>query len=120
MTSRPPPIPGVRGSKNQTGPWDHVGASRNPDLTDGSTATGTLTEYTTGHSFAYELTGFTNILDRLAYGVRGKWTFTPDGTGHVIRWTYEFKPLPGAPALCGMAWHCCGADTCRARPPTPS
>jgi Polyketide cyclase / dehydrase and lipid transport len=22
-----------------------------------------------------------------------KWTFTPDGSGTAIRWTYEFKPL---------------------------
>jgi hypothetical protein len=27
--------------------------------------------------------------------VRGEWTFTPDGDGTLIRWTYEFKPLPG-------------------------
>jgi hypothetical protein len=27
------------------------------------------------------------------YSVRGEWTFTPDGNGTVIRWTYEFKPL---------------------------
>ena len=40
------------------------------------------------------MTGFTNIvLRRLVYGVRGEWTFTPDGSGTVIRWTYEFKPL---------------------------
>ena len=87
------PFPGVRGVKNQTGPWNRAGASRNPDLSDGSTATERLTEYTAGHSFAYELTGFTNVLSRLVNGVRGEWTFTPDGSGTLIRWTYEFKPL---------------------------
>jgi Polyketide cyclase / dehydrase and lipid transport len=30
----------------------------------------------------------------LIEGVRGEWTFTPDGDGTLIRWTYEFKPLP--------------------------
>jgi hypothetical protein len=59
------PFPAVRGVKNQTGAWDHVGASRNPILSDGTTASETLTEYTVGHSFAYEVTGFTNILGRL-------------------------------------------------------
>jgi hypothetical protein len=54
-----------------------------------------LTEYTVGHSFAYEVTGFTNILGKLVEGVRGEWTFTPDGEGTVIRWTYEFKPRRG-------------------------
>ena len=83
------------GWKNQTGAWDHVGASRNPILSDGTTASETLTEYTVGHSFAYEVTGFTNILGRLVEGVRGEWTFTPDGEGTVIRWTYEFKPRRG-------------------------
>jgi len=103
------PFPAVRGVRNQTGKWDHAEASRNPDLSDGSTATETLTEYTRGHSFAYELTGFTNILGKLAYGVRGEWTFTPDGDGTVIRWTYEFKPRLCRHALVRVAlaplWH---------------
>jgi Polyketide cyclase / dehydrase and lipid transport len=89
------PFPGVTGARNQTGPWDAVGQTRIPELTDGSTAFEVLTEITPGHSFAYETTGFTNILGRLIEGVRGEWTFTPDGTGTFIRWTYEFKPLPG-------------------------
>ncbi|KMS91410.1 SRPBCC family protein [Prauserella rugosa] len=89
------PFPGVQGVRNQTGPWDHVGASRNPQLTDGSSATETLTEYDRGRSFAYELTDFSNVLGRLVSGVRGEWTFTPDGTGTVVRWTYEFKPRRG-------------------------
>jgi hypothetical protein len=88
------PFPAVRGVRNQTGAWDRAGDSRNPILSDGSTAIEKLTEYTPGHSFAYEVTGFTNIvLRRLIYGVRGEWTFTPDGSGAVIRWTYEFKPV---------------------------
>lgn len=89
------PFPAVRGVNNQTDTWDHAGPSRNPDLSDGSTAIERVTEYTAGHSFAYELTEFTNVLRRLVHGVRGEWTFTPDGNGTVIRWTYEFKPLRG-------------------------
>jgi hypothetical protein len=89
------PFPGVRGAKNQTEPWDAAGQSRSPDLTDGSTALERLTEYTAPHSFAYELSEFTNALSNLVEGVRGEWTFTPDGDGTLIRWTYEFKPLRG-------------------------
>ena len=89
------PFPGVRGASNQTGAWDAAGQSRNPDLTDGSTAVERLTEYTAPSSFAYEISGFTGVMRRLVLGVRGEWTFTPDGEGTVIRWTYEFKPLPG-------------------------
>lgn len=104
------PFPGVRGVRNQTGSWDRVGVSRNPNLTDGSTVTETLTEYDPGHSFAYELTDFTNLLGRLVVGVRGEWTFTSDGCGTLIRWTYEFKPRPGVRGLVrlGLApvWRC--------------
>ncbi|MFL5999182.1 MAG: SRPBCC family protein [Streptomyces sp.] len=89
------PFPGVKGVANQTEAWDHVGPTRNPQFDDGSQADEQLTEYTEGSSFAYQLTGFTNILSRLAAGVRGEWNFNPDGDGTLIRWTYEFKPLPG-------------------------
>ncbi|MDQ5840971.1 MAG: SRPBCC family protein [Chloroflexota bacterium] len=88
------PIPGVLGASNQTGAWDSAGQSRNPDLTDGSTATERLTEYTPGHSFAYEVTDFTGPMRHVVAGVRGEWTFTPDGDGTMIRWTYEFKSIP--------------------------
>jgi hypothetical protein len=97
------PFPAVRGVKNQTGAWDHAGASRNPDLSDGSTVNETLTEYTPGDSFAYELIDFTNVLGRITHGVRGELTFTPDHGGTVIRWTYEFKPKRGRSLLLRLA-----------------
>ena len=89
------PFPGVAGVENQTETWDHAGPSRNPQFTDGSQVDEQLTEWAEGTSFAYQLTDFTNALSKLAEGVRGEWTFTPDGEGTLIRWSYEFKPLPG-------------------------
>lgn len=89
------PFPGVKGVTNQSEAWDHVGPTRNPQFDDGSQADEQLTEFTEGSSFAYQLTGFTNVLSRLAAGIRGEWNFNPDGDGTLIRWTYEFKPLPG-------------------------
>jgi hypothetical protein len=63
-------------------------------------------------SFAYEVTGFTNIvLRRLIYGVRGEWTFTPDDSGAVIRWTYEFKPVRRRCWIVRLLR--CGATRCR-------
>jgi polyketide cyclase/dehydrase/lipid transport protein len=89
-------FPGIASVSGQTGSWDHPGVSRHPRFDDGSTANEQLTEYVAGHGFAYELTGFTNAaLKNLAAGVRGEWSFLPDGGGTLIRWTYEFKPLPG-------------------------
>lgn len=89
------PFPGVAGVTNQTDTWDHPGPTRNPLFTDGSSADEQLTECVEGASFAYQLTGFTNVLRHLAVGIRGEWTFTPDGTGTLVRWSYEFKPQPG-------------------------
>ncbi|WP_307789340.1 SRPBCC family protein [Mycolicibacterium baixiangningiae] len=89
------PFPGVVRVEDQTEAWDHPGPSRRPRFTDGSSVDEQLVEHTAGSSFAYQLTGFTNALARLAVGIRGEWTFTPDGPGSLVRWSYEFKPLPG-------------------------
>jgi hypothetical protein len=89
------PFLGVTSVKNQTESWDHVGPTRNPQFEDGSQADEQITEYVSGSSFAYQLTGFTNVLGSLASGLRGEWNLNPDGAGTLIRWTYEFKPLPG-------------------------
>ncbi len=89
------PFPAVRGANNQSGDWDTPGQTRNPDLSDGSTANEKLTEYTFPHSFAYELTDFTNVLGRLVGKVRGEWTMTPDGPNTIVRWTYSFYPRFG-------------------------
>lgn len=93
------PFPGVDGVRDQTGDWDAAGQRRQPQLSDGSTAEERLTEYTRPSSFAYEITGFTNVMRLLVGGVRGEWTFSPDGTGTLIRWTYELKPRPGRHAI---------------------
>ncbi len=89
------PLPGIVRTHGQSGDWDQVGRSRTPDLSDGSTVTEVLTEYRHPYSFAYELTGFTGPLRYLVRGVRGEWTFTPDGDHTIVRWTYEFLPRPG-------------------------
>lgn len=89
------PLPGVRGVRGQTGPWNASGRTRRVDLTDGSTATEQLTEYTPPHGFAYELTDLTGMLALLVTRVRGEWTYSPDGPGSVVRWTYSFFPRPG-------------------------
>ncbi|MFG1608687.1 SRPBCC family protein [Actinoplanes sp. NPDC049265] len=88
-------FPGITSVSGKNGTWDHPGVSRHPRFDDGSTVNEQLTEYVAGHGFAYELTGFTNALKNLAAGVRGEFSFLPDGGGTLIRWTYEFKPLPG-------------------------
>lgn len=97
------PFPGVVTVDGQTGAWDTPGRSRRPRFTDGGTVEETLVEYTPGSSFAYELRGFTDVFGRLVEGVRGEWTFTPDGDGSVVRWTWEFKPRARSRAMLAAA-----------------
>jgi hypothetical protein len=87
------PLPAVTGIREQTGAWDHVGVSRKPVLSDGTTAFERVTDYDPPSYFAYEVSGFTNILGRLVHGARGSWTFTPKADREtVIEWTYAFRP----------------------------
>lgn len=82
--------------------WDHVGASRVHRLADGGRVTETMVEWTPGHGFAYELIGFTDVFGRLVRGVRGEWSAAPDGTGSIVRWTWEFAPRPGRRAIMAL------------------
>jgi Polyketide cyclase / dehydrase and lipid transport len=93
------PFPAVLGVTGQTGAWDAAGQSRFPQLSDGSTAHERLTQYTAPHSFAYEISEFTNSLGWLVDKIRGEWTMTPDGDGTVVRWTYSFYPRRGRRGL---------------------
>jgi hypothetical protein len=88
-------FPAVLGVEGQEGSWDRVGRSRTIRLGDGGSVTETIIEWTPGSSFAYELTGFTDVFRLLVVGVRGEWSVAPDGDGSLIRWTWEFAPRPG-------------------------
>ncbi|WP_375388478.1 SRPBCC family protein [uncultured Amnibacterium sp.] len=92
-------FPAVTHVEGQEGRWDRVGASRLIHLGDGGTVTETLVERVPGSSFAYELTRFTDVFRHLVVGVRGEWSVAPDGDGSLIRWTWEFAPLPFRRAL---------------------
>ena len=87
-------FPAVTRTEGQEGAWDEVGRSRTIHLGDGGTVTETIIEWTPGSSFAYELTHFTDVFDRLVVGVRGAWSVAPDGDGSILRRTWEFAPRP--------------------------
>ncbi|WP_189240758.1 SRPBCC family protein [Planomonospora parontospora] len=89
------PLPAVVSVANQSGTWDHVGVARNPVLSDGTSAYEQITAYDQPTGFAYEVSGFTNVLNRFVVGARGSWVFTPaPGGGTAIEWTYAFRPRP--------------------------
>jgi Polyketide cyclase / dehydrase and lipid transport len=91
---------GPCGSLAQSGPLRRIGRTER------------LTEYTAGHSFAYELTEFTNVLRQLVDVMSGEWTFAPDGNGTVIRWTCEFGRVTVAIGSFDEGSRRCGAGTC--------
>jgi hypothetical protein len=91
------PLPAVVGTREQTGEWDHVGASRIVELSDGSEAGERLTAYDAPRHFAYRVADFTGPLRRLVAHADGEWWFTPAGGGSSsIVWTYTFAPRHAA------------------------
>ncbi|MFG2472255.1 hypothetical protein ACGFXB_43415 [Streptomyces canus] len=62
------PLPGVAEVRDQTGTWNRPGTSRQTWFTDGSNVDERLTEIAEGHGFAYELSGFTNVLAKPPVG----------------------------------------------------
>lgn len=91
-------LPAVVEVQNQTGPWDHVGVSRNPVFADGKGAFERITAYNPPTYFDYDVSKFTNVLGRLVHGAHGSWTFSSgksaDRETTLIEWTYAFNPRP--------------------------
>jgi hypothetical protein len=87
------PLPAVLRTREQTGGWDHVGASRIVELSDGSQAREQLVAYQPPRHFAYRLEGFTGPLGRLVSHADGTWWFSDAGGGAAhVRWMYVFAP----------------------------
>src|SRR4051812_22571665 len=59
------PLPAVTGTREQTGGWDHAGATRVVELADGSEAREEITAYAAPMHFAYRLAGFSGPLRTL-------------------------------------------------------
>jgi hypothetical protein len=93
------PFPGVAGVRDQTGEWDHVGASRTVMLEDGSSAREELTTFHPPHHFGYTLT-FGAPTSLLASEAAGTWWLraAPDG-GTDLEWAWAFAPRPGTGLL---------------------
>lgn len=94
------PLPAVVGTRDQTGDWDHVGATRIVELAGGSEAREEITAYRAPSYFAYRVSGFSGSLRLLVDHADGAWWFSeaPDEATQV-RWTYTFRPRPGRGAL---------------------
>jgi hypothetical protein len=88
------PLPSVVATRDQTGDWDHVGASRVVQLSDGSEANERITAYDRPRYFAYRVGPFESApLRHVVVEAHGEWWFTSrDPTHTAIRWSYTFRP----------------------------
>lgn len=93
------PLPGVSGVREQTGEWDHVGATRVLEFSDGSEAFERLTSFEAPTHFAYRLDGLTGPFRHLVDHISGAWWFYDQGEQSTVRWTYNFQPKLGAATL---------------------
>ena len=93
------PLPGVAAVRDQSGEWDHVGATRTVVLDDGSENKEELVAVNPPHHFGYRL-GLGAPLSLLASEAAGTWWFRPtDGGGTEIEWTWALAARPGTGPL---------------------
>ncbi len=95
------PLPAVTGVRNQTGPWNTIGFTRQLMLSDGGSVIEQITDVTTPTFFGYELSDFQNIFGTLVSGASAEWQFSEIDGGTRIRWTYTFHPRAGAGLIVG-------------------
>jgi hypothetical protein len=91
------PLPAVVATREQTGAWDHVGATRVVELRDGSEARERLTAYDAPRHFGYRVGPFTGPQRLLVEHADGAWWFAPVGADVTrVVWTYTFRPAGAA------------------------
>jgi hypothetical protein len=103
------PIPGVTGTRDNTGPWDQPGSQRTVVLEDGNTAREQVLDWVRPSRFEYRVDGFTGAFGRVVEHATGSWEFTDTGRGAAFRWSYTFTgrgPVTAALLAAGVpfAW----------------
>lgn len=95
------PLPAVIEVRDQTGPWDAPGQTRQLMLSDGGYVIEHLVHVDKPEVFVYELSDFQKLFGALVKGARAVWEFTEVNGGTKIRWTYTFHPRRGAGVVVG-------------------
>jgi hypothetical protein len=83
-------IPGVSGTRENTGPWDQPGSRRTVVLEDGNTARETVLDWVRPSRFEYRVDAFSGVFGRVVDHAIGSWEFSDTGRGSAFRWTYTF------------------------------
>jgi hypothetical protein len=94
------PIPAVKSVEHFDDGWNAAGQSRQINLADGSHGIEHMLTFENGKSFGYEIRPFTGLVGSFVDHAEGEWSFTPDGDGTTVQWSYTWVPKRfGAPAL---------------------
>lgn len=83
-------VPGVKATRDLTGPWDTPGSSRTVVLENGETLQETLQVWLRPLRFEYRVEGFRGPVGMLTDYATGAWWFEPFGRRSRFRWTYTF------------------------------
>lgn len=87
------PLPGISDVDGHDAPWSSPGQIRVHRLTDNSSVTEELTDFTRNFTFGYKLSNFSGAFKSLVKGARAEWHFTQLGGARTqIDWTYVFQP----------------------------
>ena len=87
------PLPAVHRTIEQSGDWSAPGQTRKLEMSGNITARQEVLVCERPAFFAYRVTEFTHMLDKLAWGAEARWWFDPlDDAATHMRWTYTFWP----------------------------
>ena len=99
------PIPGVRETRELSGPWDTRGSTRTVVLADGHTAREEVLVWERPVRFAYRVSNLDGIFGRQFDFAVGGWEFSGDEQASEFSWTYTFHGASGLMRLVvPLAW----------------
>jgi polyketide cyclase/dehydrase/lipid transport protein len=94
------PIPGVRETRELSGPWDIPGSTRTVVLADGHTAREQVIAWARPIHFEYRVSDLDGRFGQQFEFAVGEWEFADEAGGSAFRWTYTFH---GASRLMALA-----------------
>lgn len=86
------PLPAVVGTELFDNAWNAAGQSRRIDLSDGNHAIESLNSFQRPSHFGYRIDQFSGPLGSFVDHADGEWSFTENGEGTDIQWSYTWVP----------------------------
>ncbi|MEV4420058.1 SRPBCC family protein [Patulibacter sp. NPDC049589] len=91
------PLPAVRGTRDQVGPWDTPGSTRVVELADGNELSERIVAVASPEAFHYRVGPMTGPLGRVVDHIDGSFLLSQGPAGSTeVSWTYDFRPRRGA------------------------